>query len=246
MEHHYRIAGLTVAMDTFGKTARQAQPYAIAHEEKVDIRVQPDKSIWKRRYPGIPEDDCEYMASGRSFYEQLLNFQGTVLHSSAVVVDGRAYLFSAPSGTGKSTHTQLWMKLFGDRAYILNDDKPALRLENGVWYAYGTPWSGKHDISVNTRVPLAGIAKIERGEVNEITPWTGYEVLNTLMKQVVRPKNIESQLILLDLLDKLISRVSVWKLRCNMEDEAAIVSYEAMSGERYVATICEENSDEQK
>ena len=169
-----------------------------------------------------------------------------MLHSSAVVVDGRAYLFSAPSGTGKSTHTQLWLKLFGERAYILNDDKPALRLENGVWYVYGTPWSGKHDISVNTRVPLAGIAKIERGEYNEIIPWTGYEVLNTLMKQLVRPRDMEAQLKLMDILDKLISQIPMWKLRCNMGDEAAIISYEAMSKQKYARTICEGNVNEKK
>ena len=237
MEQHYKIADLTVSMDTFGKTASQAQPYAIEQVEKTDISIQPEKTLWRKRYPGISDDDCEYMASGRSFYEQLLSFQGTVLHSSAVVVDGRAYLFSAPSGTGKSTHTQLWLKLFGDRAYILNDDKPALRLVDGIWYAYGSPWSGKHDISVNTRVPLAGIAMIERGVVNEIKPWGGYEVLNALMRQMVRPRDMESQLKLLDILDKLISQVPVWKLRCNMEDQAAIVSYEAMSGEKYNSVL---------
>ena len=74
-----------------------------------------------------------------------------LLHSSAVVVDGYAYLFSADSGTGKSTHTGLWKQHFGDRAYIINDDKPAIRKVDGEWYVFGTPWSGKTDTSVNPR-----------------------------------------------------------------------------------------------
>ena len=67
--------------------------------------------------------------------------------------------------------------LFGEKAYILNDDKPALRLIEGIWYAYGTPWSGKHDISVNTGVPIGGICMLERGEENKIIPFRGKDAI---------------------------------------------------------------------
>ena len=142
-------------------------------------------------------------------------------------------MFTANPGTGKSTHTSLWLQKFGNRAFILNDDKPALRLEDGAWYAYGTPWSGKHDISVNARVPVAGIACLERGEINEIEPFSGRDAVLALLRQCNRPKAAEYRIKLLDLLDKLITQVPVWKLKCNMDPEAAIVSYEAMSGCKY-------------
>lgn len=243
MEQYYRIAGLTVAMDSFGRTIKQARPYAIYKGGEIDIIIQPERKRCRETFPNISDDLCEYLATGSSFYRQLLNFNGTMLHSSAVVVDGYAYLFSAPCGTGKSTHTQLWLKLFGKRAYILNDDKPALRCEGGIWYAYGTPWSGKHDISVNTRVPVAGIAMIERGDVNEIMRWTGADVVASIMKQVNRPPDMASRIRLLEVVDKLISQITIWKLRCNMDEEAAIIAYEAMADTKYTANISEGNNE---
>ena len=237
MENFYKITGLTVKMDSYGRTVEQAEPYRCEAVEDPDIIIQ---SLWEKykteqpeKYGNWSDDIGEYLATGSSFYKQLLNFSGFMLHSSAVVVDGKAYLFSANCGTGKSTHTKLWLELFGDRAYILNDDKPALRLENGVWYAYGTPWSGKHDISVDARIPLGGIAMIHRGEENTIRPFTGKEAILELMRQVNRPKDMHFRIKLLELLGKLFAMVPIWYLECNMEPEAAIVSYEAMSGEKW-------------
>ena len=182
------------------------------------------------RYPLATADVAEYMCTGAIFYRYLLDFGGLMLHSSAVVVDGKAYLFTADSGIGKSTHTKLLLEKFGDRAFILNDDKPALRLEDDGWFAYGTPWSGKHDISVNTRVPVAGIAVVERGAENRIEPFDGIQAVHAILKQANRPKSAECRVKLLELMDKLITQVPIWKLQCNMEPEAAEVSYKAMSG----------------
>lgn len=229
MEKYYNIAGLNVRMDTFGRTLQQAKPYEIDLPEQVDIQIESNWMDRKIIHPTWPDEICEYMATGGDFYKKLLFFNGLMVHASAVVVDGRAYLFSADPGTGKSTHTKLWLDQFGDRACILNDDKPALRLENGQWMAYGTPWSGKHDISVNIGVPVAGIAMLHRGEENEIIPWRGTEVLHAVMRQVNRPRGMEYRIKLLEVMDLLIRRVPVWKLTCNMEPEAVGISYEAMS-----------------
>lgn len=228
------IADLLVEIDTFGRMLNQAEPYrTTAVPAHYDIEIF---SAWRKlklQCPHLSDSDCEYLASGASFYRQLLGFDGFMLHSSCVVFEGKAYLFTANPGTGKSTHTGLWLKQFGESAFVLNDDKPALRLIDGVWYAYGTPWSGKHDISVNARIPVAGIACLERGEVNEIEPFSGRDAVLALLRQCNRPKAAEYRIKLLELLDKLITQVPVWKLKCNMDPEAAIVSYEAMSGCKY-------------
>lgn len=227
MEQYYKIAGLTVLMDSFGRTAEQAKPYLCEPAEpEIVIRSRP---VTNPRCAHLSESDREYLASGGSFYRQLLHFDGMMLHASAVVVDGKAYLFSADSGTGKSTHTQLWLQKFGDRAYILNDDKPALRLRDGIWYAYGTPWSGKHDISINIGVPVAGIAMVERCEENSIAPFAGTEAILAILRQVNRPYGAAYRAQLLMLLDKLITQVPIWRLRCNMDPEAVEVSYGAMA-----------------
>lgn len=232
MVQHYSIAGLVVEMDSFGRTVEQAKPYR-CDEAEPQIVIRSDWRTLQQRQPHLSDEDCEYLTTGGSFYRQLLQYDGFLLHSSAVVMDGRAYLFSASCGTGKSTHTGLWLKAFGERAYILNDDKPALRLEDGQWYAYGTPWSGKYDISTNIRVPVAGICFLKRGAENVIRPFGGSAAVFAFFEQTARPAAKESRITILTLLEKLMDQVPIWQMECNMEPDAPIVSYEAMSGEKY-------------
>ena len=178
--------------------------------------------------PGLNDDLREYMLMGKAFYEKLIEFGGMMLHASAVVVDDRAYLFSAPSGTGKSTHTELWLRLFGTDAYILNDDKPALRVVDGTLYAYGTPFSGKYDISENRRVPLAGIAFIERSETNSIARMAQNKAIYSLLNQTARPASVSLYSVLLQNLDRVLRLTPIYQLKCNMDIEAAHVAYETM------------------
>lgn len=232
MYKYYKIAGLNVAMKTFGTTLLQAKPYLCDFSGQADITIDVDIAPMQKDHPGIDADLCEYILTGSSFYRQLLLFGGLRLHASAVVVDGRAYLFTADSGVGKSTHTQLYLKQFGDRAFILNDDKPALRLEDDGWFAYGTPWSGKHDISVNDRFPIAGIAVLERCEENTIERFSGVDMISAIIKQVNRPKAAEYRIKMLELLDALVTNVPIWRLKCTTNDEAVLVSYQAMSQQK--------------
>ena len=231
MEQYYEIAGLTVQMDSFGRTLRQAEPYRCVPAEP-DIIIQSDWKTLRQQQPHLSDEDCEYLCTGASFYRQLLNFDGMLLHASAVVVDGWVYLFSAPCGTGKSTHTGLWRQVFSDRAYMLNDDKPALRFVDGHWYAYGTPWSGKHDISTNVRVPVAGICFLHQARENTIVPFSGPKAIYSLLEQTVRPRSAELRMHLMVLLDRLLTHLPVWQMGCNMNPQAAMVSYEAMSAGR--------------
>mgnify|MGYP002518978495 FL=1 len=155
--------------------------------------------------------------------------QGAELTVDFQVVDGKAYLFSAASGTGKSTHTQLWLKRFPG-SFILNDDKPAIRITEDGIFAYGTPFSGKTDLNVNTGVPIGGICVLQRGETNHIEKITVEEALFNILNQTVRPYNEEEMDKLLKTLDKVIENVPVYRLSCNMELEAAEVAYNGMKG----------------
>lgn len=232
MLRYYKIADLTVSMDSFGKTAEQAEDYLISDYDgaRADIAITSNRQTLMQRHPHLGEDSCEYLSTGSSFYRQLLDFGGMLIHSSAVVMDGRAYLFSAPCGTGKSTHTALWQRVFGkDTARILNDDKPAVRLEDGCFYAYGTPWSGKTDLNINMRVPLAGVCMLRRGKENHIEPFSGARAVHAILEQTARSKDPDFMAKLLDLLQKLLEKVPVWQMECNMDPEAALVSYQAMS-----------------
>lgn len=231
----YDIAGLKVNMiNPKGRTKKQAQPYLADNQDEsqhIDIVIDVDEKRVLRameEHPELVQDDWEYMLTGSDFYTELLRFNGILLHSSCIVLDGVAYAFSADSGTGKSTHTQLWLKHFGDRAHMLNDDKPAIRLIGDKVYACGTPWSGKYDYSSPEIAELAGICFLERSEENWIRKAdTGKAVFN-IFSQTVRKLNAERMDRLFDVLEQIFAKVPLYEFGCNISDDAVMVSYNAM------------------
>lgn len=224
----FLIAGLKTEYDVFyDRLKEHSEPYKADFDGEADIRIELTEEQYKKRQeevPKIPLDVIEYVAVGTVFNRQLVNHDGVMLHSSCVEKDGFAYLFSADCGTGKSTHTHLWLKnLSGTR--IINDDKPALRLEDGVWYAHGTPFSGKHNESTNTKVPIRAIVFIKRGEENKVSKMAPAEAVKLIFKQLISARDREIGFMLLEKIDLLLTMVPVFSLECNMDDEAAIVSY---------------------
>ena len=229
MIKRYKIADLLVDMDVSGTTLQQAAPYEVPNDgSAADVTITLDLDLFMQNNPAFTDrDTAEYIATGVLFSRKVLEFDGYYVHSSAVVCDGKAYLFTAPSGTGKSTHTEKWIRLFG--AYYLNDDKPVIRLVNGKWIAYGTPWSGKHDLSTNEGVPLGGIACLQRGEKNEITPMDPAAAVPYFMSQTVYVLNQDQVELKLALMDKIIAQVPIWQLRCLPDDASAILSHATMT-----------------
>lgn len=230
----YRVADLYVAVDfRYEETVKKSAAYESKDRpEVIDVVLNiSDESFQKTReeLSALSKEDVEYVYTGSIFYHALIEFGGLMLHSSAVVVDGYAYLFSADSGTGKSTHTELWLKKFGERAYILNDDKPAIRIEDGVAYAYGTPWSGKNDINKNAKAKLKGICFISRGEKNEIEKVDSGSIIPEIMKQTIRPSNEKIMDLLLNNIEKLLEIVPFYRMKCNMDIEAAEVAFGMMN-----------------
>ena len=170
----------------------------------------------------------------RRVADLLLNHNTLMFHGSTVAVDGKAYLFTAPCGTGKSTHTRLWRELFGNRAIMVNDDMPFLHISDSGVLAYGSPWSGKHGLATNVCVPLQGICYLQRGKDNMISPVDGVSFIPFLQQQVHIPQDESWRMRTYSLVDQLASVVPLWKMECNKELEAALVSYRAMSGDIYM------------
>lgn len=229
----YDIAGLKVKMEQGGRTKRQAEKYLSPNQDenqKVDISISVDEKRINEaieKHPELNESDWEYMLCGSDFYKGLIDYSGMLLHASCVVVDGYAYIFSADSGTGKSTHTNLWLKLFKG-SYILNDDKPALRIIDNVVYACGTPFSGKYDISTPKLVPLAGICFLERSENNWIEKADIKDSVFKIFSQTVRNLPMDKMNKLFDVLEEIFKKVPLYNMGCNMEDEAAKLSFDTM------------------
>lgn len=198
----------------------------LAFEQAQLERNAMEQGIRPRKFP---EPFLERATILRKTAEYLLQNGTLLLHGSTVAMDGRGYLFTAPCGTGKSTHTRLWRQVFGEKAVMINDDKAFLRsTEDGI-LACGSPWSGKHGLDSNIQVPLQGICVIGRGAENSIVQISRDDVFSILQDQLLGYKE-ETDLDLADgLLHRLLSQVPVWKLTCNMDPEAAYVSYGAMS-----------------
>jgi hypothetical protein len=193
-----------------------------------------EKEVLKEKAdaPDFPDYYLESLALFRKLCEYVLSSaNGIIFHSSAIAVDGEGYLFTAPSGTGKSTHTRLWRELLGDKAIMINDDKPIIRYEDGEFYVYGTPWTGKHRLGENVRVKIKAICEIKRAKENRMEKLSPFEMFITIMNQTLRPKGEEDLDKLLKLIEKLLSKVKTFRLYCNVSIDAAKLSYNTLKGE---------------
>ena len=195
--------------------------------------AHPDETDYEKDRAIVPEATDGYLEAlsiYRCISNKLIDFDGFVLHASVIDKDGFAFAFSAKSGTGKTTHSRMWLKAFPD-ARIINGDKPLVRLFDGSFYAYGTPWCGKENYNVDAKGILKAICFIERGETNEIARISKEEAVKRIYTQLLMPKSPEYINKMFDLIEKFIETVPAFVLRCNISEEAARVAYEAMSKE---------------
>lgn len=184
-----------------------------------------EEGLKKRRFS---EPFLERSVIQRRIAEHLIERNTILMHGSTVAVDGNAYLFTAACGTGKSTHTRLWREVFGDRAVMVNDDKPFLRVTDEGIFACGSPWTGKHGLGSNVCFPLRGICVLRRGTANRIRSVSAEEVVQMLRHQCF---HAEKSVNVWNLVDRLVKLVPLWEMECTKDPEAAMVAYGAMSGQ---------------
>ena len=171
----------------------------------------------------------EYLAVHRKIAEYLINCETLLFHGGCVCADGEAYLFTAPSGTGKTTITKHWRNWLGDsKSFRVCDDKPFLRITDSCVVIYGSPWDGKHFFSANVSAPLKAVCLLEQGETNHIEAITQGEALPELFRQAYRPSDPAGMEKALSMVVKLSGSVKLYRLRCTAEPEAARVAYYAM------------------
>lgn len=199
-----------------------------------DIDYEREKSAREDEVEGIPvrqftPEYLETLAIYRKIVEKMLDYGAFLFHGSAISMDGEGYLFTAKSGTGKSTHTRRWRMNYGKRCIMVNDDKPLLLVRDDVVMVCGTPWDGKHRKSTNVMVPLKGIVLLERGVVNEIEPVDVSTALPLLLQQTYRPAHPLAMTKTLCLMEQMTKKVGLYRLKCNMDPESARVAYEGMN-----------------
>lgn len=230
-----RLAELIIDLGDAGEFTREmCSGYLADAHETADFAVSASEDAIEqemRIYPKADRGYIENICLYREICKKIVMHKAMLIHSAAIAVDGKAYLFSANSGTGKTTHVNLWLEKFGSRAEVINGDKPIVREKDGRLMVYGTPWCGKEGINNNISAPLAGICILKRGEKNSIARITRLEALSELMGQTIKPDEPSGTMKVLDTLDKIIMEIPVYRLFCNMDPEAADVAYNGMSAE---------------
>lgn len=237
-----QIAGRVVAVSAlFASTRKYCREYLSEDEADFSVEITPEDIAFEQSatdqehaIEGLPihkvdEALLERTAVQRKIAEKLFEYDTMLFHGSVIAVDEQAYLFTAKSGTGKSTHTRLWREMLGEKAVMVNDDKPFLRImEDGVRVC-GSPWNGKHKLGTNIDVPLKAICILERGEENEIRKISANEAVLMLLQQSNRPKQSRLLPKYMELLDGLANKTAFYRLKCNMDPSAAELSYRTMS-----------------
>lgn len=243
MEKRIRLAGIPIEIHTLYDSLLNTESYETAEEPfftvsttEQDILAEQQKSLAEAAYeglayPGYSPPELENTAVYRKIADALPDYDGFVFHGSAVAVGEQAYLFTARSGMGKSTHTALWLKNIPG-SYIVNGDKPVIRLIGGTPFVCGTPWMGKEACGCNRMVPLRSICFLHRGQANRLELTDFKTTYPRLIGQAYRGQSGAHIAKTVKLLEKVGQSVSLYELFCNMEDEAAAVSFGGMSGEQ--------------
>lgn len=200
-------------------------PDDIEHEKTINVREAQLEGIVVVDYP---DSYLETLAVYRKIVTKMLEFDTFLMHGAVVAEGDKAWLFTAPSGTGKTTHINLWLKNIPG-SYVVNGDKPLIHVGDECT-VYGTPWAGKERMNRNVGVKLCGIVVLNRGLENHIEKVPMTQILPVLIQQSYRPKTkpeLEKTLLLLSRLGR---KIPMYQLYCNMNDEAALASYNVLSG----------------
>ncbi|MCQ2742781.1 MAG: hypothetical protein MJ239_05755 [Bacilli bacterium] len=207
--------------------ASKGKPEFTIEVEQKDIDKEKEIAIASKEYHNEPDSYLETLVVLRKLMN-VISGEGYILfHGSLIEIYNRGYLFTAKSGVGKTTHTRLYKKWLGKRLTIVNGDKPILKFEEDGVYAYGTPWCGKEGLNTPKKVKLHAICWLNRGEENKISPISPEEGFETLFTQTHRDaKNMAKTF---SLVGELSRKVPLYKLECNMEEDAPRVSYEGMN-----------------
>ncbi len=228
----YRIADFTVRIEPrYPEFDRRCGDYRAPDGAREDFSISlSDETLAaaKKDLPGQTDEYVEFVCVYRAFCNEIAKRGAMLFHAAVIEMDGRGYAFTAPSGTGKSTHISLWRQAFGERVSIVNGDKPILREKDGVFTAYGTPWCGKEGWGRNASVPLSGICFLRRDAENTIGAMPADVAVTRVFSQLLKPSSPDGLAETLRLVDLLIRNVPIYELGCNMSEEAARVAYEGM------------------
>ena len=222
-----QLAGVNVGIENRYDLTSQVRDWLTEAKPDFTVRVSPEELEREDAGRGLDREYLESICAYRHIAERMPDYDAFVLHGAAVVKDDLAYLFTAPSGTGKTTHVRLW-RYFLAGSWILNGDKPILRRSPTGFTVCGTPWRGKENHGVNAERPIRGICLLRRGRENRIVPAAPSELVRFLTRQIYIPKEPARADKLVKLLDECCRTVPIWSMECTFSPRAAQTAWEAM------------------
>ena len=230
------IAELVVEVKSkFEFCKRKCSDYIVSDDNLPDIiaTASEDEISKEKSQLSLDASDgyCEDICLYRSIAEQLPSLDRAVFHGAAVEAGGKGYIFTAPSGTGKTTHIRLWLEFFSDKVKIINGDKPILKLDGNSVSICSTPWAGKEGMQRNTIAPVGAICIIRQAKVNRIKRISPSESFGEIVKQIYLPRNAVSRIKTLDIVDRVLKNVPIYLLECDISREAAELSFNTLTKE---------------
>ena len=203
--------------------------YKVDNKPDATITLAEEDYANETKNSQAPIEYLENLAILRKIIVVLLTKHKAVLfHGSAISYNGNGFLFTAPSGTGKSTHTSNLKAYLGDKFSYVNDDKPILKVENEGVLVCGSAWNGKHGLGSNVCVPLKAVCLLKRGEENSIEKISKETAIKTLFEQTVGYKTEQQAIKLLEIISKIVENVDFYTLYCTKDISAAKTSFEGM------------------
>lgn len=200
--------------------------------DKVIVKIT-DKEIEAEREKTEEEYSPQYLetlATLRQIADQMPAHNRLLCHGAVITWKDKGYMFTAPSGTGKSTHIAQWRKYLGKDVQIVNGDKPLMKVTGSEIRLYGTPWAGKERWQKNRSTRLDGICILQQAKENKIRKLNPGEALPMLIRQLYFTDNTTYAGKTLELLDTILRNVPVYLLECDISQEAVKTSFEALTG----------------
>lgn len=229
------VAGLNIGIEyTHKYVARQCGKFLT--DAQPDFTVTSTPEDWEKERLNAEDENIrncmlEFTCIHREIAKRLPDYDAFLMHGAAMSADGKGYLFTAPSGTGKTTHIRMWQECFPERVGCINGDKPIVRKIDGQFCFCGSPWRGKERYGSTDVLPIGGICLLERAKENTIQKVTAAEIFPQLSHQVYFQKDQKQLIRFLDLFDEMLSSVPIYRMGCNMDPSAAQMSFAAMVGE---------------
>lgn len=227
-----QIAGINIGLNNrYPELEALCRGFETTEPPAFCLEVSPEEIAQERRSLDQPFSDgyLETVCIYRQLALRMLSYNVFILHASVIALDGEGYAFLAPSGTGKTTQTRLWLEHFGNRAQVVNGDKPLIRMVEAAgktqFIACGTPWMGKEGMGSNSTVPLKALFFVQRSQEVSCTPADSAQTVDRLFRQLLMPRDYGQMDRLLTMVDKLVQTVPCYTLRCDMTEASVVAAW---------------------